>query len=393
MLITYIARRFAKSLRNNAFARFTWYVGIVSVALGCIALTLSFAILNGYEEQIQQTAAAFTSHIEVHPVPGARATINPGLRNIPGVRTLDTTVVREALARTKNGVEGAVLNGVSTLPASVSANHQALLGDGCAVGSELARLLGLHVNDTLVIFASEPSHAESQNQPTPIIFTLVVRDVFQSGMITVDRSYVICNINTLREKLRMLPSEFSMIRVMMDEVEMVSGTVKTIDAMVRPYAYTITYQERYAAVWQWIDLQRKPIPIVLGLITIVAVFTVMSAVLITVVEKIRSIAILRVLGMPARKITMVVLVRGLWVGVIGGAVGSALSYAFCLVQHQFNIITLDSAVYYVSALPVSLNLKPFIAIPLLSIILCLLASAAPMVIALRVQPAKALRFA
>jgi len=393
VLIAFIASRFSRSLRSSGFARFTSYVGTGSVALGCTALILSFAILHGYEEQIETTAAAFTSHIEVHPIPGAPKRIDASSWNVGGIKSIDTMVIREALARTKRGVEGAVINGVNAVPASVKASVASVQGDGCAVGHELARLLALKVGDTVVIFASEQSYATSQSNPLPLIFTLVVRDIFQSGMMTVDATNIICNINTLRDKLRIDRADFSMIRIMMDYVEMVPRAVQQINDKVRPFGYTITYQERYAAIWQWIDLQRKPIPIVLGLITLVAVFTVMSAVLITVVEKIRSIAILRVLGMSAFRIVMVIMVRGLRIGVIGGVIGSALSYAFCFVQHNYKIIKLDGAVYYVDALPVSLDLWPFIVVPLFSIMLCLVASTAPMVIALRVQPSQALRFA
>ncbi|MBL0323446.1 MAG: hypothetical protein IPP80_13955 [Ignavibacteria bacterium] len=97
-------------------------------------------------------------------------------------------------------------------------------------------------------------------------------------------------------------------------------------------------------------MQKEPIPIVLGLISIVAVFTVISTLLIAVVEKTRSIAILMTIGMTPVRIMMIFLVRSITIGAMGSALGALVALAFVWIQSTWHLIRLDGAIYLVSEL-------------------------------------------
>jgi len=389
MLETLIARRFTKSLRRDGFSRFTTLVSISSVALGCIALIISISVLNGYEEKIKETASRYTSHIEVRSLDpnglkGAEA-MATYIRTLDGVNNVEGIVVREALARTKSGVDGVLLHGMTT------ERLEQLGGRGTSIGVDLARRLSIEPGDTLVVYASQ-GQPGMNNETMPILFALPIKGLIKTGMQSVDESIIAMPREDLVQYLRM-DDRPTMLSVTLDDPDQAYDVAREILRSVPASVTTITWQDRYATVASWIELQKQPIPIVLGLISIVTVFTLISTLLVAVVEKTRSIAILLSIGLHPRRIMVVVALRALWIAIIGSLIGVAVSATFAFVQNTYQIIRLDGEIYYVSVLPVSADPAPYLIVPAISIALALIAALIPMIAARRVQPARALRFA
>ena len=412
-----IASRFAYSLRGNGFARFTTIVSVISVALGCIALIVAMSVLRGYEEAIVATANQFAAPIEIRPLFGQAIPesdqVMTTVRRIPGVKSIDPTVSREALARTRKGVDGVLLIGATpqrmtelnkAIVSEGSAPQGAIVGEGAAaqgalagegaiaqgalVGVDLASRLALNVGDTLVVYASSTSGAST----APLLFTVRVRGLMRSGMQSFDDAVVVMDMSALQSALQISPTDISGIAVYPQNGIDVDEMARRIGSAIGPRLFPQTSTQRFQSMASWIALQKEPIPIVLGLISIVAVFTIISTLLIAVVEKTRSVAILRCLGMTSRTIMSVFALNGLRIGITGIVLGTGISLAFVLAQKHWEFIRLDGTIYYLSALPVSLSPLPFILVPSISLALCLVASVIPMLLASRVSPVRALRF-
>lgn len=395
LFVIRVAFRFAHSLRANGFARFTTIVSVLSVALGCVALIIAISVLHGYEEKIEKTAMRFTSHIEAKPVYGNLISNAAGAANIvskvDGVSSVDVVLNREALARTRAGVDGIVLSGITQERAATFISPMIVQGSGVSatgavIGEALAATLRVDVGDTLVIYAANAQATQ------PIIFTMRVGGILRSGMATYDNSVVILPISVVRQKLRLDQDVASGLLITCTDITLVRSVASRVRNVVGPRVYVLTYLDTFAAITAWIDLQKKPIPIVLGLISIVAVFTVISTLLIAVVEKTRSIAILMTIGLTPWRVMSVFLIRSVTIGGFGAAIGSAIAFTFVWVQSTWHVIRLDGAIYYVSELPVSFSPAPFIIIPAISIGLCVLVAIVPMLMASRISPSKALRF-
>ena len=387
-LVSFIAGRFSRSLRSG-FARFTTLVSVGSVALGCLALIVSISVLNGYEELIEDTALRYTSHIELRRFNGDTigdvTSILQRMQSIEHVVSADPLVIREALVRTRNGVEGAVLHGLP--PERVQTLLSTTLEGGVGVGAEISRRLGLSVGDTIVIYASDGNGT----QATPILFSSRIDAVIQTGMQSIDESLIAMDLTSLRSALRLPDHGATHVAVALDDPYLAEPVAQRI-AESELGLMIITWHDRFQAIASWIELQKQPIPIVLGLISIVAIFTLVSTLLVTVVEKTRSLAVLMAIGMRPRQIMGVVVLRAVRIAVAGSLVGVVISLSFALIQRTWQPITLDGAIYYVSALPVSIGVAPYLIVPLISILLAVAASVIPMIAARKVQPARALRF-
>ena len=361
------------------------------MALGCIALIVSVSVLSGYEETIEETALSYLSHIEVRPADGrtiydGKMDLRGALEDVESVTRVEPLIVREALARTRDGVDGVALHGMT------ADRFERLTGktpgEGAFIGAEVARRLDLQEGDTAVIYA-----ADDQRDPTaPVLFSIIVDGIVETGMQSIDESIIAMDIDQLKTTLRMDPEEVSMYSCTVDDPSNVREISSEIAAIIPGRLMVITWEDRYHSISSWIELQKEPVPIVLGLISIVAVFTVISTLLVAVVEKARSFAVLITIGMKPKDVMMIVALRALRIGINGSLIGVGVALAFALIQRTWEPIALDGTIYYVSALPVSLSPLPYLVVPVFAIVLTLVASIIPMVLARKLQPAQVLRF-
>ncbi len=395
MLSWWLSRRIATSLRVDGFARFTSVVSIASIAMGTLALILSISILTGYEERILDVATRFTSHVEIRSDVMHASKLNPDvlqrIRSLPDVKHLDAVIIREALARTRTGVDGVAIHGmedqrIERLLRPVLTSGLPPTNGSCVLGIEVSRRLNAHVGDTLLLYVAH------QDQQAPILFAVPVSGIVTTGMYSVDASLVVMKSTDLAMHAQLDATQPTMISLELHDPERAQRVaIKLLTTLPRGLLI-YTWQDRYANVASWIELQKQPIPIVLGLISIVAAFTVLSTLLVAVVLKTTSLAILAAMGLPPRQLMLVVFWRGLRIGIVGTLIGSVVALLLITVQNSFGLIRLDGAVYYVTSLPVSLAPAPFLLVPCAVLFLSALASVTPMLIASRVSIVRALKF-
>lgn len=396
-MIRLIAHRFSASLLQNSFARFTTWVSILSVALGCLALQIAISVLNGYELTIQRAATSVVSPIEVRAHAGGVLALSPAseqqILSVRGVLRTVPLLRKEALVRTKTQVEGTLINAWNSedltrliKPLIKTGSLPVEGSDQCILGSALQQTLGITIGDTLVVFVA------NAEKTAPQVLQLIVVGTAQTGIQSVDQASVIMELHGARTLLKSAPEEKTVLGVELSPGASLEDVALQVSNIVVPAAFAETYTQRFSSLLSWIALQREPIPIVLGLLSIVAVFTVMSTLLIAVVEKTPSIAVLQTLGMSQITITAIMLWRAATIGIAGAAIGTTISLCFCYSQATWEYIKLDGSLYYVQSLPISMSPLPFVLIPLFSVVLCLLAAIIPTILALRVRPAKALRF-
>jgi lipoprotein-releasing system permease protein len=156
------------------------------------------------------------------------------------------------------------------------------------------------------------------------------------------------------------------------------------------FCYTVF--DLHSSMFAWIELQKAPIPLVLALISIVAVFNIITTLLITVVEKTHSIGIFKALGMKSKDILLIFVFQGVFIGLMGTLTGCSLGFLACLLQKTYGIIKLQGDIYFLDTLPMQISLWHYAVVGSLSIILSFISSFIPASIAVRVNTIKAIRF-
>jgi lipoprotein-releasing system permease protein len=175
--------------------------------------------------------------------------------------------------------------------------------------------------------------------------------------------------------------------------------ISKIDSLTDFLSKNLRYPHQVKSIYQihrniftWIQLQKEPIPIILGLITIVAVFNIVGTLLMIVLEKTNAVGVLKSLGANKRQIISVFLYQGMFLAVTGIILGNILAFLLTYLQMNFRIISIPSSVYFMSTVPIKLSAEVFIGISVLTFLLCVAASVLPSYVASRIQPVSTLRF-
>ena len=156
--------------------------------------------------------------------------------------------------------------------------------------------------------------------------------------------------------------------------------------------YARTVYESYRNLFSWIELQKKPIPIILGLITIVATVNIIGTLLMMVLDKTGEIGVLRAMGATRMGITGIFVRQGMIIGLIGTILGNVLAWALCYTQEVFHVISLPSDIYFMSSVPILLRGQDFLLVSSVTLALCFLSSLLPARLAARLRPVNAIRF-
>ena len=258
------------------------------------------------------------------------------------------------------------------------------------IGKVLANKLMLKVGDKVTLFALKSDQIPSpQNLPNIDKFT--VTGIFESGMAEYDDLYAYTNL-TATQNLFSIGQSINGYDIQLTSIENIDSLTNLLRKNLSYPLFARSLFESHRNIFTWIELQQKPIPIILGLIIIVAVFNIIGTLLILVLEKTNAIGILKSLGTARKQILKIFLIQGILIGLIGIILGNLLAIILMQIQIQFDVITVPSSVYFVTKVPFDLNPVTFLFVSSMALLLSLGASIIPSFIAAKVTPIKSLRF-
>ncbi len=399
----YILRRYIRSKREGGFISLITSIGMVGVMLGVAALIIALTILGGFEKEIKEKVIGFAAHVQVvgfqnQPLPDHTAAIERIHTEIPGVRAISPVISKEVIIRSKGYTEGVLLKGVDEV-VDISATRKQIIGGKydlnsgngspkLVIGKKLAGKLDLRVGDRATLFGIG---GNLKSLSTPIVRQFVVTGMYETGMAEYDDVYIYTSISAAQD-LFQLEGRITGIEILVDDLSHTSLVANRIEELLGYPYYARTVQQLYRNLFSWIELQKKPTPVILGLIIIVAVVNIIGTLLMVVMEKTHQIGVLKSMGATSRSIRKIFVAEGLLIGVVGTALGNALAYGLSWLQLHEKLISLPAQIYFMSSVPILLRLEDFIAVSLISVFLCFLATLVPASLASRLQPITAIRF-
>jgi lipoprotein-releasing system permease protein len=394
---------------GRSFLRFITYVAIGGVTLGVAALLLALAIVRGFSREIENKIVGFGAHIQVtsyvqDETLDDSGTLRSDLEAMDGVAQVSPVIEQPMLLRhSKEAIDGVVLLGVNQLPSylddrieagEVGRGETGKNSPGLVVGRELATRLGLEVGDLVTAFALQQGAPEESGGglQRPRVKQFRVRGIYNTSLQNIDDVYVFGDLDTARWLGDVSLSSVSRFNVTVTDRSRIDSLAATIENRFGfPVAARTIYQQ-YAGLFAWVDLQQSIIPLVIGVIVIVAAFNIIGTLLMLILEKTREIGILKSLGTSGSTLKRLFLTLGLLIGSVGTAIGSVLALSLALVQQQFGVISLPAEAYYMSTAPIGLNPWDFVLVAFTTILLCGAAAYVPSRVAARVEPVQAIRF-
>lgn len=401
---SFIAKRYSQSARRKGFLSFISSIAIIGVMLGTAALIIALAVLGGFEQEISEKVVGFTSHIQVvgysaQPLVNVEENVTRMERSSPLVKAVQPFLAREALIRAGESVDGIFLKGIEPSRDLSAVSRYIVEGKydisrsagslpNIVVGKKLARKLSINIGQKVTVFG--PGRAGELGNMRVMQFKVV--GIYESGMAEYDDVYAFTSLKDA-QILFQYGDAVSGYDIMLTDLDSADAVARLVqDALGYPH-YARTVFQNYRNLFSWIELQKKPVPIILSLIIIVATVNIIGTLLMMVIGKTKEIGILKSLGATRRGIVGIFVRQGLRIGLVGTLLGNILAFTLCAVELQFRFLSLPSDIYFMTSVPILLKPEFFALVSFVSITLCYLCSLVPAWLASRIDPVRAIRFA
>jgi len=401
----YIAGKYFRgNKRESRFLSFIKIMAIGGVAIGSAGLLIALSIVHGFKSTINEKIVGFAPHITVNSYMGDplfRAdTLQTFISRIDGVGKTQPVVLGQVMIQSSRDVSGTLIKGVPPEGDVTNLRTYIVQGEydvsmqesglpGIIIGTTLARTIGAGIGDRVTAYAIE-------GMPTPFnspeIRQFTLTGIYQTGIARFDDNFALTNIETIRRLFNLGPQKASAMEINVvdpNRIEQVYTSVR--DQTSFPFVTESIYQ-RYRNIFAWVDLQEETIPLVIGVMIIVAAFNLIGTVLMMVLERVKDIGILKTIGAKSKAIRQIFLLEGLFVAFTGLILGIAISLLFYWLQITYQIIPLSEENYYMSTAPVEPHFIDFVIVTVVTISLCALASWLPARIAAKTDPVKVLSF-
>ncbi len=397
----FIAKRFLQSRQKGGALSFITIFSILGISLGTAALIIALSILAGFEKEIKDKVIAFVTHIQVQgfqgkPLPSSIETLKRLNNEFPEIESASPFVAREGMVRSKNSVEGIFIKGIDTQQKHVSLTKYLVEGNQLQttessaqliIGKKLARKLNINISDKVIVFGI--SNTGEQWQPKVKEFT--VRGMYESGMAEYDDIYAFTDISSAQQLFNM-KNEISGYEISVNDISSVGAVARTLsESLGYPY-YVRTMFQTYRNLFSWIELQKKLSPILLVLIIIVATVNILGMLLMFVLEKVKAIGILSTMGATRKHLRRIFFYQGILISLIGISVGNILGLIICLLQQEFQILSLPSDIYFMTSVPIQLQPENFFLVSTVAFLLAIATTFLPSRAASKIDIISAIRF-
>jgi len=405
----YIGLRYLRAKRRNHFISFISGISMIGLTLGVMVLIIVLSVMNGFDREMRTRILGMVPHATIS-LPGE-------LTNVEEIRekALQHPMVLGASAyietqgmvvgndRTRgallSGVEPSTVSSVSILPNHlISGSIEALEQQsfGVIIGDSLSKLLGVDIDDKITVIVPEMSVNIASIQPRFKRFTVV--GIFKVGA-ELDSSLVITHVKDLG-KLMLYGGAVDGVQLKTTDLFQSRQIALEIGRELPGRYFVSDWTRTQGNLFQAIQLEKRLVGLLLFMIIAVAVFNIVSSLVMLVTDKQGEIAVLRTLGATSRQVLGVFMVQGTAIGIIGIGVGVLLGVIGALtiadiiswVETTFGIQFLNSSVYFISYIPSELKWNDVIIISSATFVISVISTIYPAWKASRISPAEVLRY-
>lgn len=403
----FIAMRYLRAKRKQAFISVISLVSIMGVALGVAALIIVLGVMNGFSQNLRDKILGINAHIVVGNYTGGisdYSDMSQELNSLPGVLGSAPFIYTEVMLSSPGGVKGVVLRGIEPQKASevLTLDQEMILGrvgdlenekdfPGIIIGRELSSTIGVTVGDTVNILS--PSGGRTAAGFSPQISVFEVRGIFSTGMYEYDSSFGYTTISAAQSILGFREDMVTGMEVRVHDVDRAHAVSVTIDEFLGGYPYYVrNWMEMNQNLFAALQLEKIAMGIILAMIVLVGSFSIVTALVMLVMEKTRDIAILMSMGATRSLIRRIFTLLGMLIGAVGTALGFVFGLGISHLLKEYQFIRLPADVYYLDHLPVLHQTQDLVIIGLAAMFLCFLATIYPARKASNLNPADALRY-
>jgi len=407
----FIGLRYTRAKRRNHFISFISLISMLGMALGVMALIVVLSVMNGFQKEIRARMLGASPHLEVVADGGRLHDWQPILDKVaqhPQVSAAAPYIAGQGMLSFGQNVQGVMVRGIDPLRESAITELADKMKSGAlsdlrggeftiALGSDLARALGVQLNDKIMLITPQGQITPAGMMPRLKQFR--ISGIFEIGMAPYDNSLALIHLGDA-QKLFQFGDAVTGISAKLHDIDLAPRVANELQAVLPPGLYASDWTHQNINYFRAVQMEKKMMAIILSLIVAVAAFNIVSTLVMAVTDKQADIAILRTLGASPRSIMKIFIVQGVVIGTIGTLLGSLggiilalnLDVVVPFIERLLGVQFLAKDVYYISDLPSDLRLHEVALVASMSFLISLLATLYPSYRAAQTQPAEALRY-
>lgn len=410
MFPLFVAKKIYRSMGSSGkVSSLASGISVAGITLGISIILISFAIILGFKGEIKHkiygfcsdlrvTSLDYSTSFETMPV-NASDSILQRIRSIEGVARVQRYTTKPGMIKTADDFQGIVLKGIgseydmsyirnSLVDGSLPSYSPDTTSSEVLVSETLSRLLGIKTGDDIyTYFIGNTVQARK----------LRICGLYQTNISNYDNSFVIADINLVN---RLNKWDGSMASGL--EISAVPGTDPVT---LMPSVYSCfetdfenspvilqTPEDIHPDIFSWLDILDMNVLVILILMFGLSFFTIVSGLLIIILERVGMIGTLKALGASNRQIKQIFLGVSSMIVVKGLVIGNILALAVYIIQSTTHLIRLDSSVYYIDYVPMHLPVVYIIGLNAVTLLFSFLVLMIPAIVVSHISPTKTIRF-
>lgn len=417
----WIAGRYLKSKRREMFISIIAVISVLGVAVSVGVLDIVLAIMTGFEHELQSKLIDSSAHVivreygrELHDWEKVEGVV----KEVPGVEAASPYSYNQAMLSYQGVAQGMLVRGLpddvyargklekilegggSLSPLFAQAQIQVTRPDGSpdtvslpsiVIGRALARRFGIEVGMPITLIA--PQFSASPQGLIPRLRRFVVVGIYSSGLVEYESGLAYVSLQAAQQFFG-LGEAVTGLEVALKDLQLAPVIADEISERLRTSGrvYDIAdWTKQNKPLYDALKLEKRVYFIVLLLLILVASFSIISTLVMIVMEKGREIAVLKSIGATDSTILRIFLLQGILIGGTGTVLGSLFGFAGGLGLKEFGF-KLDESVFAMSQVPVMMEWPNFVLVAIAGFLITALAGLYPARRAARLRPADALRF-
>ena len=403
-----IAKRYMMPGRGEAFIALVAGISLVAVMLGVAALVIVMSVMNGFRAELFDKIVGLNGHAIVQAYGGRLENWREVLAEVkatPGVTRASPLIEQPLLASFNGRVEAIFARGntdedITRLKDKLVTGSLGDLRPGAnnvALGSQLAANLGARVGDTITVINPQGQSTPFGTVPRQIAYH--VSAIFEIGVYDYDQRFVVMPMQDA-QTLLLTGDSVGMIEVQVDDPDRAAQILAPVGQKLAGQAVVTDWKTINASLFEALAVERVAMFVVLSIIVLVAVFNILSSLIMLVRAKTRDIAILRTMGATRRSLLKVFVTIGFVIGALGTLAGLALGFVFLFFRQGIvrlvEVLTgqnlWDPSIRFLTELPSRSDPVEITVIALMALLFSFLATLYPAFKAASTDPVQVLRY-
>ena len=378
-------------------------VALGGIIIGVLVMIVAISVVVGFKKEVSQKVAGFGSHIQVvnfdnnstyelQPI-CVKDSMLGALREIPHVTSVSTFATKPGIIKTDSTFQGVVFKGTdywSYFEQNIVEGALPQKNNDVIISQELARILSLNVGDDILCYFIEDNLR---------VRKLNISGLYNTYMTEMDKLFILGSMAVVRQLNGWNDNQVSGIEVLVDDlrhIEIVTDAVYYVTANrideEGNALYTQNLQQLNPQIFGWLDLLDMNVIIVIILMLCVSGFSIITGLIILVLDSVQLIGTLKALGADNSFIRRIFIYQALMLITKGMFWGNIIGIGLCALQYFTQAITLDAASYYVSYVPMAFPWLWWLLLNIGTLLLSWVILIAPSAIIAQISPAKVMHF-